>query len=95
MSPQELNSEIAATREWLAALPPSSKTDEEEWDPTPDFWEAIELMEISLRKLELCCKLDIELKFLTRKERRDLMKHTAEIMTFLDLYTNEEDKNDS
>lgn len=93
MTPQELAKTVEDDRVWQATLKAAGAKDvaaEDEWDAVADFWEAIDIMQDSLQQMEMLCKMDLDLKFLNKKERARLMQHTANLMTFLDLYVEAE-----
>ena len=87
MTPNELSEYVGKVKEILADIPLDVGEPPDEWDAASDFWEAFGLLEISLKQLELLCKIDLDLKFLRPSERAAMMTHTADLMTFIDLYS--------
>ena len=90
MTPNELARQVKAYKDWYEELEKNGEVTEI-YDPTPDLFEALELLETSLEKLEFVIKVDGDVGFLTVEERASLMHHTAEVMTFTDLWKNEPD----
>ena len=90
MTPNELARQVKAYKDWIDELEKDGEVTEI-YDPTPDLFEALELLETSLEKLEFVIRVDGDVGFLSVEERAALMHHTAEVLTFTDLWKNEPD----
>lgn len=90
MNPAELARQVKAHKDWIKELEKDGDITEP-YDPTPDLFEALGLLEESLIKLEFVIKVDGDHAFLTVEERASLLHHTADVLTFTDLWKNEPD----
>ena len=91
MNPTELARQVKAHKDWIAELEKDGEVTEI-YDPTPDLFEALGLLEQSLIHLEFMIKVDGDVAFLSVEERAGLLHHTAEVLTFTDLWKNEPDE---